>query len=133
LDNCRNAIEVRKTRKVSDAPVVPVVPEHTFEQVAREWHARNLLKWTSGHAVTIMSRLQRDCFCSVRSEGDTPARPRGRRIVRRPHLAHQALDPCRVAAPHRQRRDTFQLPDEALQKQKMNNLPIALAAKHVII
>ena len=56
----------------SDAPVVPVVPEHTFEQVAREWHARNLLKWTSGHAITIMARLQRDRFRSARSEGDTP-------------------------------------------------------------
>jgi integrase len=34
----------------------------TFEAIAREWYARFLSNWTTGHAVTIMSRLERDIF-----------------------------------------------------------------------
>ncbi len=34
----------------------------TFEVIAREWHTKFTLTWTAGHAVTIMSRLERDLF-----------------------------------------------------------------------
>jgi integrase len=34
----------------------------TFEVIAREWHAKFTPSWTSGHANTIMSRLDRDLF-----------------------------------------------------------------------
>lgn len=34
----------------------------TFEVIAREWHTKFTPTWTEGHAVTIMSRLERDLF-----------------------------------------------------------------------
>jgi len=34
----------------------------TFEFIAREWHARFLSQWTTGHAKTIITRLERDVF-----------------------------------------------------------------------
>ena len=34
----------------------------TFEVVAREWHVKFTPTWTPGHAITIMSRLERDLF-----------------------------------------------------------------------
>ena len=34
----------------------------TFEVIAREWHMKFTSTWTSGHAATIMSRLERDLF-----------------------------------------------------------------------
>ena len=34
----------------------------TFEVIAREWHMKFTPTWTSGHAATIMSRLERDLF-----------------------------------------------------------------------
>ncbi|MCE5283251.1 MAG: integrase arm-type DNA-binding domain-containing protein, partial [Deltaproteobacteria bacterium] len=34
----------------------------TFEVIGREWHAKFTSTWTPGHAVTIMSRLERDLF-----------------------------------------------------------------------
>jgi integrase len=34
----------------------------TFEVIAREWHTRFTPTWTPGHAVTILSRLERDLF-----------------------------------------------------------------------
>jgi integrase len=36
--------------------------ENSFETVAREWHTKFSGQWTPGHAVTIMSRLERDVF-----------------------------------------------------------------------
>jgi integrase len=48
---------VRKAEKHATA-----AETETFEAVAREWHARFLSNWTTGHAVTIMSRLERDLF-----------------------------------------------------------------------
>ena len=48
---------VRKARKQADAAAV-----ETFEIIAREWHTRFTKTWTSGHAVTILSRLERDLF-----------------------------------------------------------------------
>lgn len=36
--------------------------ENSFEAVAREWYAKFLPTWTPGHAVTIISRLERDVF-----------------------------------------------------------------------
>lgn len=35
---------------------------NSFEVIAREWHGRFIDQWTEGHAVTIMSRLNRDVF-----------------------------------------------------------------------
>jgi len=34
----------------------------TFEVIAREWHMKFTPTWISGHAATIMSRLERDLF-----------------------------------------------------------------------
>ena len=34
----------------------------TFEVIAREWHTKFTPTWTPGHAITIMSRLERDLF-----------------------------------------------------------------------
>ncbi|OPY67859.1 MAG: putative prophage CPS-53 integrase [Syntrophorhabdus sp. PtaU1.Bin050] len=34
----------------------------TFEVIAREWHTKFTPTWTTGHAHTIMSRLERDLF-----------------------------------------------------------------------
>jgi integrase len=34
----------------------------TFEILAREWHTKFTPTWTTGHAITIMSRLERDLF-----------------------------------------------------------------------
>jgi len=34
----------------------------TFEVIAREWHTKFTPTWTSGHATTILSRLERDLF-----------------------------------------------------------------------
>ncbi len=34
----------------------------TFEVIGREWHTKFTPTWTPGHAVTIMSRLERDLF-----------------------------------------------------------------------
>lgn len=36
--------------------------ENSFEIIAREWHTKFSGQWTTGHAVTIMSRLERDVF-----------------------------------------------------------------------
>jgi integrase len=36
--------------------------KETFEVIAREWHMKFKPTWTSGHAATIMARLQRDLF-----------------------------------------------------------------------
>jgi len=41
---------------------------NSFEVVAREWHGRFINQWTEGHAVTIMSRLERDVFPYLGSE-----------------------------------------------------------------
>ena len=41
---------------------------NSFEVVAREWHGRFIEQWTAGHAVTIMSRLERDVFPYLGSE-----------------------------------------------------------------
>jgi len=41
---------------------------NSFEVVAREWHGRFVAQWTEGHAVTIMSRLERDVFPYLGSE-----------------------------------------------------------------
>jgi integrase len=36
--------------------------ENSFELIAREWHTKYLTQWSSDHAATIMSRLERDVF-----------------------------------------------------------------------
>lgn len=48
---------VRKAQKEADTKET-----ETFEVIAREWHAKFTPTWTSGHADTIMSRLERDLF-----------------------------------------------------------------------
>lgn len=55
-----NAIDpgaVRKAQKQAN-----VQETETFEVIAREWHGRFISTWTTGHAETIMSRLERDLF-----------------------------------------------------------------------
>lgn len=41
---------------------VKVQKENTFEAVAREWHTKFTPTWTSGHALTIKSRLELNVF-----------------------------------------------------------------------
>jgi len=48
---------VRKAQKQSDT-----AETETFEVIAREWHMKFSQSWTPGHALTIMSRLERDIF-----------------------------------------------------------------------
>jgi len=48
---------LRKVRKQAETEAT-----ETFEVIAREWHTKFMPTWTSGHAVTIMSRLERDLF-----------------------------------------------------------------------
>ncbi|MFH1158764.1 MAG: integrase arm-type DNA-binding domain-containing protein [Pseudomonadota bacterium] len=43
--------------------------EHTFEVVAREWHEKQLNRWTSGHAESVLRRLELDIFSQI---GDMP-------------------------------------------------------------
>lgn len=38
------------------------IAENSFEIIAREWHGKFSGQWTSGHADTIMTRLERDVF-----------------------------------------------------------------------
>src|SRR6185369_2561904 len=38
------------------------ITENSFEIIAREWHGKFSGQWTSGHADTIMTRLERDVF-----------------------------------------------------------------------
>jgi integrase len=46
----------RKAQKVAEAAM------GTFEAIAREWFERFTPTWTPGHAVTIVSRMERDLF-----------------------------------------------------------------------
>lgn len=48
---------VRKAQKQAK-----VGETETFEVIAREWHTKFTSTWTSGHSITIMSRLERDLF-----------------------------------------------------------------------
>ena len=48
---------VRKAQKQAETEET-----ETFEVIAREWHTKFTPTWTSGHAATIMSRLERDLF-----------------------------------------------------------------------
>jgi len=48
---------VRKAQKIAKTEET-----ETFEVIAREWHTKFTPMWTPGHAVTIMSRLERDLF-----------------------------------------------------------------------
>jgi len=48
---------VRKAMKQVEA-----AETETFEVIAREWHTKFTPTWTTGHAGTIMGRLQRDLF-----------------------------------------------------------------------
>jgi len=49
--------QARKALKASK-----VQNESTFEVVAREWHSKFTPTWTSGHAITIKSRLELNVF-----------------------------------------------------------------------
>jgi integrase len=48
---------LRKAQKQADTEET-----ETFEVIAREWHTKFTPTWTTGHADTIMSRLERDLF-----------------------------------------------------------------------
>ena len=48
---------VRKAQKQAETEET-----ETFEVIAHEWHTKFTPTWTSGHAATIMSRLERDLF-----------------------------------------------------------------------
>lgn len=48
---------VRKAQKQAETSET-----ETFEVIAREWHAKFTHTWTPGYAITIMGRLERDCF-----------------------------------------------------------------------
>jgi len=51
----------RKALKEAQAEQAAII-ENSFEFVAREWHDKFSGQWTTGHADTIMSRLERDVF-----------------------------------------------------------------------
>ena len=36
--------------------------QNSFETIAREWHVKFSTKWTKGHAITIISRLEKNIF-----------------------------------------------------------------------
>jgi integrase len=57
LANSVDPGDVRKAQKQANIPET-----ETFEVIAREWHTRFISTWTTGHAETIMSRLERDLF-----------------------------------------------------------------------
>jgi integrase len=57
LANSVDPVDVRKAQKQANIPET-----ETFEVIAREWHTRFISTWTTGHAETIMSRLERDLF-----------------------------------------------------------------------
>ena len=45
--------------------------QNTFELLAREWHTKNLAKWTEKHGQDIMTRLEKDIFPEI---GHLPTR-----------------------------------------------------------
>jgi integrase len=49
--------------------------ENSFEIVAREWHQKFSGQWSPGHAITIMSRLDRDVFPWLGSKPVSEIRP----------------------------------------------------------
>lgn len=53
-------IDPGATRKALKSSQVQIA--ETFEVIAREWHNHFLSQWTTGHAETIKSRLERDVF-----------------------------------------------------------------------
>lgn len=71
LSNDVDPGEIRKAQKAAKI----VTSENSFEVVAREWHGRFISSWTEGHAVTILSRLERDVFPWIggRPVGDVSA------------------------------------------------------------
>lgn len=45
--------------------------KNTFEPLAREWHSKNLAKWTEKHGQDIITRLEKDIFPEI---GNLPVR-----------------------------------------------------------
>lgn len=56
-----NSIDPGEARKAQRAAQVASC-ENSFEVVAREWHKKFSTNWATSHAVTTLSRLQRDVF-----------------------------------------------------------------------
>lgn len=56
-----NGVDPGEVKKALKAATVAKT-ENSFEVVAREWHKKFSSSWTTGHAVTIMSRMERDLF-----------------------------------------------------------------------
>ena len=56
IDPC----EVRKAQKAAQT-----IEETTFEVVAREWYSKNEPEWSTGHAVTVKVRLERDVYPKI--------------------------------------------------------------------
>lgn len=57
IENGIDPGEIRKAQKTAQAPSTD-----TFEVIAREWHERFKPTWTPGHALTTITRLDRDAF-----------------------------------------------------------------------
>lgn len=53
--------EAKKAQKAVE-DMQATVAAATFELVAREWYAKNELVWSTGHAVTVLNRLNHDVF-----------------------------------------------------------------------
>jgi integrase len=47
----------------------------TFEMVAREWHARNLTKWSANYGQDILHRLETDVFPEIGRKGISELKP----------------------------------------------------------
>jgi integrase len=56
-----NGIDPGEVRKAQKAAGIAVT-ENGFEVVAREWHGKFTPRWTTGHAHTILKRLEREVF-----------------------------------------------------------------------
>lgn len=55
----RQGIDPSQARKASKGAALAV---DSFQSVAREWHARQLPKWSSSHATRVLRRFEKDLF-----------------------------------------------------------------------
>ena len=63
-DACELRDEARKliAKGLSPSAVRKGKAENSFERVAREWHEKNLPKWTPGHAASTLTAFEKHVF-----------------------------------------------------------------------
>lgn len=62
-----NNVDPAAVKKAMQEAVV-ASSTNSFEIIAREWYAKNILVWSAGHAETVKSRLERDVFPQIGSK-----------------------------------------------------------------